>query len=356
MKHTTWTVELAIEKAKAFSSRTEFAKKYRQGLRVLEAAGLLDQVFPKQVFRWNEQSALTEAAKYPTRTEFRRKSGGAYAYTLANGLCLDHLWPLKVERTPDEVLDAAALTCQYRDEFHARFPELVKAARNRGVLALIPPRPDVTLTEAEKKAEKFQSITSLLRADFAAFRVLKAANSPALERIKAKEYRVDVDRALEVAASFETLKEFREARSDLHAILAKRGLVQSLNLKRSKSAFNPETSGFLYVSNIRLSNSTDGILFGITNRHPSARYKVWEQGLMWDGLALHFAEGAEAAAVELELRRRFTDFKVCEGLSPLQSKKGTAGEILTRLCPSMFRSTLLDLAKGHDWSEVWVTP
>ncbi len=176
-----------------------------------------------------------------------------------------------------------------------------------------------------------------------------------LDQIKAKEYRVDVNRALDTAATFETLKSFRETHPDLHAILAKRGLVTSLNLKRSKSAFNPDTSGFLYVSGLRLTNSTDGILFGITNRHPSVRYKVWEQSLMWDGLALHFAEGTEIARIELELRRRFNAYKVGEGLSPLQDKKGTAGEILTGLCFSSFKSQLLDLSRGHDWSEVWLT-
>ena len=356
MKRTAWTPELALERAKECQHRTDFYNKYRQGFRVLSSAGLLESAFPKQPFRWTPDTALQEAKKFQSRVEFRKKSGGAYAYTLLNKICLDHLWPLKVTRTPDEILQSAIATCNYKDEFNARFPHLVRIAQRRNLLAQLPPRPDLTIKEAEAKAAMCSSISNLAKADFVAFRVLKAAGSPALEQIRVKEYRVDVNKALEVAATFETLKDFRETRPDLHTILAKQGLVQGLSLKRGISAFNIETSGFLYAAGLRLSNSTDGILFGITNRHPSVRYRVWEQSLMWGGLALHFAQGVEVTRIELELRRRFKGYRVSDGLSPLQTKKGTTGEILTGLCLSTFKSQLLDLSRSHDWSEVWVTP
>jgi hypothetical protein len=107
------------------------------------------------------------------------------------------------------------------------------------------------------------------------------------------------------------------------------------------------------VTDIRLKDNSYGILIGITNRHPKLRYSASSRKHMSDGLAFHFASGAEAKAIELKFKRKYKQFAVPVGLSPIPQKLGSTGEIISGVCPNMLRSELAIASSNHDWLENW---
>lgn len=90
-KHGYWTKEKCFEEALKYESRSEFQKKSGGAYCFLQKHNLLDEACdyglkkkPKNY--WTKEKCFEEALKYESRSEFKKKSGGAYNFLNKNKL------------------------------------------------------------------------------------------------------------------------------------------------------------------------------------------------------------------------------------------------------------------------------
>lgn len=89
-----WTLDRAIAVMPECETAAEFRKTYRQAYRIVKAAGMLDEYYPKPVnhnFKWTLENCATAARYCETKTEFRKKHRRAYERLQKEGL-IDELF------------------------------------------------------------------------------------------------------------------------------------------------------------------------------------------------------------------------------------------------------------------------
>jgi len=82
-----WNLESALKEAKKHKTRTEYATTVSGAYNWLannKKMILLDKVFPKNRKKWSEKKVLKEIKKYKTRKNFRTKSVAAYVWLVKN--------------------------------------------------------------------------------------------------------------------------------------------------------------------------------------------------------------------------------------------------------------------------------
>lgn len=94
-----WTLELCKKEAKKYQTRTEWQKQSPSYQTALKNGWLNEcckhMYTPKPYnFKWSLDNCIKEAKKYKTRTEFNKKSSGAYDAALRNkwlNKCCKHM-------------------------------------------------------------------------------------------------------------------------------------------------------------------------------------------------------------------------------------------------------------------------
>ena len=111
--------------AKQFASRSEFCRKASSSYQMLHRHGKLDEacahmpLSPRYSYkRWTAEEVFAEAAKYSSRSAFKRGCAGAYEFALVNGLlepCCMHM----ADGQRWSVFEAAAAAARFatRGEF-----------------------------------------------------------------------------------------------------------------------------------------------------------------------------------------------------------------------------------------------
>ncbi len=125
---------------------------------------------------WTKRRCAEEAAKYTTRSEFVRRSRGAYRASLENGWIDEIAAHLTGERTPSrlitkEICAEEALKYSSRGEFQTASKRFYIAARRRGWLDEIcshmeylrNPSDELTLERCAEEARKYETRTDFAR-------------------------------------------------------------------------------------------------------------------------------------------------------------------------------------------------
>lgn len=337
-----WTEERIRELSAGFSSRTEFRSAYRGGYKAAMAfPGLLDELFGNKKFVWSKDDLVAEAAKYGTKAQFRAGSNGAYVTCLTKfpGL-IDEVYTNQIKYWKDEqlVLEEAK---KYKDrrEFrlkasgaakaaYAKFPHIVEqvfgpaSCRTWDLRALI------------DEAGLYDSRSSFKESSGGAYMAFSRFPGE-LDRLFHPKYRCwenEEDIRLE-AGKYRTKAEFVTGCVSAYGAALRLGIIDDLGFEPGLTGFDTTTQAYLYVASVKLKSGGSGTVFGITNRTPKTRYSTDERQHMEGMKAFLFHNGADALKCETMLRRAFMRFSVAEGQSPLQFKKGTAGEMLDGVEP-----------------------
>ena len=144
----------------------------------------------------------------------------------------------------------------------------------------------------------------------------------------------------EAAMKYRSRGEFADHDMRMHSAAVSLGIMESLGFPPLQGAYSQSTKMSLYMADIILVTGEPGVVFGITTRHPSARYPVSEAGLMSNKVFYRFEAGKGAADAEKHLRCVFSEAAIKSGESPLRDKSGTTGEILSGVPLSTLLSEL----------------
>jgi hypothetical protein len=137
--YTKWGNKDEITKeAKKFNSRSEFRKKSKGAYESARKNGWLDDVYkeiPLKKIQWTFSACLQEINKYEYNGDFKRKSPGAYAACKRNSWYLDKIQKLKVKLnrrwTKEEIMELA-LKYKTRSDFFKEHPGAYQFALRRG--------------------------------------------------------------------------------------------------------------------------------------------------------------------------------------------------------------------------------
>ena len=138
--------------ASTFKTRTEFSKKSSGAYKRATQLGILDEVCdhmkPLWEKKWNMRTVKTEALKYTTRTDFMRNSGGAYNASIRFGIrdnVCTHMG-IKIIRWTDAMMRDLALQYTTRSSFKNENQSAYAIAINRGILNEICSHMEVALS------------------------------------------------------------------------------------------------------------------------------------------------------------------------------------------------------------------
>jgi hypothetical protein len=308
-----WGVGSITEHARKFSSRAEFARSAPGCFKASKRLGVIDDLFPLTLTIWNRQKVVEAASVCKTRFEFSERFRGAYNYAKLNGM-LDELHEVK-DRTwwTESSVREESLKYSGKREFNSGSPGAYEYASREGFLN-------------ELYDDKY--------------RWWKTEESVRGEAVK-----------------YGTKSEFRAGNFSAYQAALRLGIINDLGFTSGKYGYNSSKLGYLYIANIRLRDSNDGVLIGIANRSPAKRYNINEQRSISSGHVYVFSNGSDALAVEGSLKRRYINKSISRDQCPLREKLGTSGEVLTGIQRELVEIALLDamreLGFDYDWMEDW---
>lgn len=134
-----WTAAEVFAEAAKYSSRSEFKRGCAGAYEFALANGLLEPCCMHMTDgqRWSVFEAAAAAARFETRADFIQQCGGGYCYLQKRGLAesvCDHFWPPTVARWTPELVAAEAAKCTTRSEFHQSSSGAYKRAVEWGIL------------------------------------------------------------------------------------------------------------------------------------------------------------------------------------------------------------------------------
>jgi hypothetical protein len=130
-----------------------------------------------------------------------------------------------------------------------------------------------------------------------------------------------------VAKKYSRRQDFYDCEVDMYEAAEKLGIVDDLGFVQ-RGGYKRDRIGALYAARLCLTTGEDAVLFGISNRHPYARYSLSDLEKLSDGVFYKFQMGGAARDAETHLKSVFKSSRAKCGQSPLQDKVGTSGEIV----------------------------
>lgn len=344
------------------SSRTEFSKKYRGGYRAASLiSGLLDELFGNHKLVWNEHSLRVEAAKYTTKSDFQRGSGGAYIACLKRfPHILNDTFNNSIRYWKDEQsVRTEAERYSSRTAFMRGSSGAYKAAASKFPHILValfgessnsPYTRDELLDLARQCSSRFEFRRRFGGAYAVACYQFPDVLDEALPLIYS--YWSDESDVRKEASKYLTKSEFVRGSVSAYQSALRMGIIDDLGFVEGACGFQTTKPAYLYITELSLKNGERSVMFGITNNLPSKRYRRREQSHMGDRLAFMFNKGSTALSIETALKRKTKGSHVPAGASPLFEKSGTSGEIVVGYSlPDLvtFISGLADSARRTDW-------
>lgn len=322
--------------------------------------GLIESLFGKESFRWSKESLIAEAGKYETRIEFQRGAIGAFKAAVRLGV-IDSLFSYALDMSVwDETrVRSVALHCKTRSDLQRTYPSAYRYARTNKLLDTLYPESAKQFWDHDSVAE--EALKYAGKADFgngcvgAYEYALRHGMLDTLFDDKYQCWKTE-DAVRAEAAKYRTKSEFRKGCTSAYGAASRMGILNHLGFKSGRYGYDSTKVGNIYVASIRLADSTDGVLFGITNRHPSKRYTLWEQEFMFDRRVYTTLNGLDAVKIETTLKRLFVDRKIESVQCPLAAKLGTSGEIIKGVSRSLVEIAMLDLSRdfgGFDDAADW---
>ena len=306
---TYWDEEALRALPSRYKNRSELEKSEDSGaLAALKRLGLADELFPIEATIWNKHKVLVEALKYETRTEFMYGTPGAYGWAARNNM-LDDLHTSKVIPWTVQALTDEAQKYDSKRSFHLGNGGAYNAALRMGLID--------TLFD-----NRFNSwhTEDLIRAE---------------------------------AVKYQCKVEFMRGAIGAYNAARRLGILNTLGFKPGRYGYDSSKPGYIYVCDLRLTDSNDGVMFGVTNQTSRERYHRADRAHISNFTAYLFLNGLDALAIETELKRRFSDKKITSNQSPLLTKKGTSGEIVTGVQRSLVELEMLGINSKFDGFEHW---
>lgn len=133
-----WNKESALEAAKHFKKRSEFAKKNAAAYDYAAREGILDEVcdhMRKQPRSWDKTSVLEVARQFKTRGEFAKHGKNAYMHAHRHGFLAEVCGHMQsFQKYSDQQLLQEALKYSRRIDFQKGSKNLYNTAHRRGLL------------------------------------------------------------------------------------------------------------------------------------------------------------------------------------------------------------------------------
>lgn len=308
-----WGIDTVKEHARNFASRAEFCRKAPGCFKAARRLEILDELFPLTLTSWDRQKVIDAASTCKTRFEFSEKFRGAYSYARLNGL-LDDLHVTK-DRTwwTDDSVREESLKCSSKREFHLLNPGAYEYALRCGLL------------------------NDLFNDKYCWWKTEESVRSE--------------------AAKYSTKSEFKVGSYGAYMAALRFKIINDLGFAPGKYGYDSSKSSYMYIANIKLLDSNDGVLIGISNRCPTKRYTNRERYHIDSGHAYAFSNGTDALAIEKALKHMYLNNSITSDQCPLKDKLGTSGEVLVGVQRELVEISLLDamvvLRVDYDWIEDW---
>ena len=320
---------------------------------------IIDGKVVNRVGRWNIESIRTHAKQFASRVEFQRGAPGCFKAAKRLEI-VDDVFPLTVTSWDKEKVFAAAACCETRSEFSKRFSGAYSFARLNGMLDELHAVENKTWwTEDLVREEALKYDSKLEFGKFCVGAYEYALREGFINELFEDKYRWwKTEEAIrDEASKYSTKSEFIKGCPGAYKAARRFGILDDLGFTPGAYGYDSSTLGYLYIADIRLTDSSDGVLIGIANRSPFKRYRVSEQEHISNGNFYVFANGSHALSIEGALKRHYISKSITREQCPLKDKLGTSGEILTGVQRSLVEITLLDTMRDfsfdYEWSEEW---
>ena len=292
-----WTEAQVRAEAAKYGSRSELYRGANSAYDTAKRMGILDDIFPSSYTAWDLEKLKVEAARFGTKKAFKSGCVAGAGYAYSHGL-MRALFP---DARPYRRWDDASVRLESL-KFSTK-----KAFKNG-------------CEPAYNLAVKLRIIDDLFENQLTTW-------TEELVRSEAEKY--------------STKFEFQKGCQPAYFWARKNGILEDLGFVPGPSTFVFDRPSLLYVVDTVLTDGSNGLMFGITNRdNPNERYLKLDRSLMTNRIAYRFPTGRDAHNTESRLKREFKDHHITAGLSPFKGsigakgamgckeKKGTSGEIL----------------------------
>lgn len=297
IRGTSWTEAQIRAEAVKYDSRSEFYRGAYSAYETAKRLGILDEISRSSYEAWDLEKLKVEASKFGTKDAFRRGCASGHSYAYKHGF-IKTLFP---DARPYRRWDDVSVRLEAR-KYHSK-----KAFKNG-------------CESAYQWAIKHKIINELFENQLVSW-------TEDLVRLEAQNYN--------------TKFEFQKGCQVAYNYAKRNNILNDLGFRPGKSTFQFSLPSLLYVVDTILTDGSEGIMFGITNRdNPNERYLKTDRSLMSNRIAYRFSAGRDAHTMEFCLKRKFREYHIKQGLSPFKGspgpkgvmgckeKKGTTGEIL----------------------------
>ena len=352
MPRTAWTEQRIRELASTCSSRFEFKRASQSAYNAARKIhGLLDEYFGYTQKQWDEESIRALAGKYKNRTALAASEDvGALDAARRLGI-IDEVFPLHAARWDIKRVTDVANQCSSRTEFQHRFPGAYGWAAKNNLLDTFHVSQLVPWTERALVEEslKYDSKSAFRSDNGGAYNA--ALKMGLIDTLFQDKYTYwDSEELIRAEASKYTYKvDFMRGAFGAYRAATRLGILNTLGFKAGRYGYDSSKPGYIYICDLRLTDSNDGVMFGVTNQGSRNMYHPADKKHISNLSAYLFLNGVEALATETELKRQFLANKINSLQSPLSTKLGTSGEIVTGVQRSIVELALLNInSKFYD--------
>lgn len=144
----TWTKQACADEAAKYKTRSQFKRQSKSAYNMAHRKGYLDAICGhmvpgrKGLKKWTKQKCAKEAKLFKSRTEFQKRATGAYKAAYRNGWLdeiTQHMKPKQKARGywTLERCKEVAKKCTTKKEFRNKFPAAIAAAEKKGFMKKI---------------------------------------------------------------------------------------------------------------------------------------------------------------------------------------------------------------------------
>lgn len=269
-----------VAEASKYASRADFSRLSPSSYQMLWRHGALDEACSHMPIspvyappKWTARSALDEAAKYGSRSEFKRKCSGAYCFALSNGLLDQACSHMRGGAKFWHVFELMAVAVRYESfsDFRKSEPSAYSYAKRFGLTNIVSSR----LTRRRSWTKDAVLVEAASHVSRSAFHLL----SPGAYK---------------------------------HAIDNKYLDEACAHMKSGGGGFSTEKPASLYIARLASMCGLELFKIGITNRDPSARISGLGVPAGWRVELIDvtsFESGRDARITEKRLHRKLSSYR-----------------------------------------------